>query len=256
MGVGKGVIDMLKKVCSTEKTLIVTWKSLDVFKNIKNEGIADTYEQTGNKVQYNFPKLLEECLVESGVNSDNFSIIYRGSGHDRGSNEYRGYQSVVFLGEWHIPDNIVGDINKMFGLRCCFRDYMKSLLIQTICRIRIRQHAGLPIKVYFSSDMDYNLMSEVQEYFIVNSPATCKIEGVKKPCRKYSKPEKKLMMDLILLYSHDSRIRDSIENEASYSFDITLDELYKIIPKPRKAKDRYNKLVKLLTDKGIRINIT
>ena len=53
-----------------------------------------------------------------------------------------------------------------------------------------------------------------------------------------------------------TKIRDSIENETPYSFDITLDELYKIIPKKRKAKDRYNKLCKYLNDRGINMNIT
>lgn len=256
MAVGEGVIDMLKGVCSTGKSLIVTWKSLDIFKGVRNEGVADTYELAGDKVKYNFPKLLGECLMEAGISSDCFSIIYRGSGLDRGSNEYRDFQNIVFLGEWHIPDNIVGDINKMFGCRCSFKDYMKSLVIQTICRIQIRKHSGLPIKVYFSSDIDYNLMEEVQEYFIKNSPSTCKIGGVMKPCKRYSKPEKNCIMDMISLYSYDPKIRDSIENETHYSFDITLDELYNLIPKKRKAKDRYNKLCKYLNDRGVNMNIT
>ena len=256
MTIGKGVLDMIKALSDSGKTLIVTWKSLDIFRERKNTGEADYYELSDSKIQYNFPRLLEECLIESGVNPDNISIIYRGSGQDRGSNEYRDYQNIVFLGEWHIPDNIVGDINGMFGCRCSFKDYMKSLVIQTICRTRIRQHSGLSIKVCFSSDIDYNLMSDVQEYFRKNSPESCRIEGIKKPCRKYSRPEKKLMMDIILLYDYDPRIKDSIKKEIPYSFTITLDELYKIIPKPRKAKDRYKDYIRFLGNKGITMNIS
>lgn len=256
MTIGKGVLDMIKALSDSGKTLIVTWKSLDIFRERKNTGEADYYELLDSKIQYNFPRLLEECLIESGVNPDNISIIYRGSGQDRGSNEYRDYQNIVFLGEWHIPDNIVGDINGMFGCRCSFKDYMKSLVIQTICRTRIRQHSGLSIKVCFSSDIDYNLMSDVQEYFRKNSPESCRIEGIKKPCRKYSRPEKKLMMDIILLYDYDPRIKDSIKKEIPYSFTITLDELYKIIPKPRKAKDRYKDYIRFLGNKGITMNIS
>jgi hypothetical protein len=257
MSVGSSVLDMLKGLCYSEKTLIVTWKSLDVFKEIKNGGNADLYEEaTGDKVQYNFPKLLGECLIEFGVNPNSFAVIYRGSGQDRGSNEYKDFQNIVFLGEWHILDNIVADINKMFDCKCGFKDYMKSLVIQTICRIQIREHAGLPIKVYFSSDIDYNLMADVQKYFIENSPDARRIKGIKKPCKIYSKPEKKQMIDLVLLYSHDPHIRNSIENEASCSFNITLDELYNIIPKSRKAKDKYNNLVKFLNNRKIYMNIT
>ena len=256
MKIGKGVLDMIKALSDSGKTLIVTWKSLDIFRERKNMGEADYYELSDSKVQYNFPKLLEECLIESGVIPGNISIIYRGSGQDRGSNEYRDYQNIVFLGEWHLPDNIVGDINGMFGCRCSFKDYMKSLVIQTICRMRIRQHSGLSVKVCFSSDIDYNLMSDVQEYFRENSPGSCRVEGIKRPCRKYSRPEKKLMMDIVSLYDYDSRIRDSIKNETPYSFTITLDELYKIIPKPRKAKDRYKDYIRFLSNKGITMNIS
>ena len=254
--IGKGVLDMIKALSDSGKTLIVTWKSLDIFRERKNTGEADYYELSDSKIQYNFPRLLEECLIESGVNPDNISIIYRGSGQDRGSNEYRDYQNIVFLGEWHIPNNIVGDINGMFGCKCSFKDYMKSLVIQTICRIRIRQHSGLSVKVCFSSDIDYNLMSDVQEYFRENSPGSCRIEGIKRPCKKYNKPVKKLMMDIVLLYAYDSRIRDSIKNGTPYSFTITLDELYKRIPKPRKAKDRYKDYVRFLGNKGITMNIS
>lgn len=257
MTIGKGMLEMLKNICRGGKTLIVTWKSVDVFRGMKNDGMADQYEkgETETKIQYNFPKLLSDCLAEIGAVPGSFSVIYRGSGQDRGSNEYRDYENLVFLGEWHIPDTIVGEINGMFGCKCGFKDYMKSLLIQTICRIRIRQHKGLPIKVWFSSDLDYNLMEEVQRYFIDNSDPTCKIWGIQGACRKYGKPEKKQLMDMVSLYRHDPKIRESIENETSYSFDISLDELYKLIPKSRKAKDRYKELVKMLDNRNITMNI-
>ena len=253
--IGNSLLGELKKICLGGKTLIVTWKSVDVFKGIKNDGIADVYER-GEKVQYNFPKLLSDCLVEVGIAPDCFSVIYRGSGQDRGSNEYRDYQNLVFLGEWHIPDTIVGEINAMFGCKCGFKDYMKSLLIQTICRTRIRQHAGLPIKVWFSSDIDYNLMESVQRYFIENSDPSCKIGGILEPCKKYGKPEKKWLMDLVSLYSYDPLIRDSIENGKAYSFSISLDNLFRSIPRPRKAKDRYKAFILFLGDRGITMNIT
>ena len=79
--VGNSVLKLLKGICSGGKTLIVTWKSVDIFKGMKNDGTADLYEKgEGNKVQYNFPKLLSDCLFESGVDPDSFSVIYRGSG--------------------------------------------------------------------------------------------------------------------------------------------------------------------------------
>ena len=62
-------------------------------------------------------------------------------------------------------------------------------------------------------------------------------------------------MDMVSLYRYDAKIRESIENETSYSFDIPLDELYKIIPKSRKAKDRYKGLIETLNKRNITMNI-
>ena len=98
-------------------------------------------------------------------------------------------------------------------------------------------------------------MEEVQKYFIENSELSCQIGGIQGVCKKYGKPEKKQLMDMVSLYRYDAKIRESIENETSYSFDIPLDELYKIIPKSRKAKDRYKELVKILSNKNITMNI-
>ena len=233
----KKIIDISKN----EKLLVVTWKTLDIF---KNNGEADGLEN--HKVSYEFPECLKKKLVSMGAVESNLKVIYRGSGQDRGSNEYRDLESIMFLGEWKIPDTITSDINSMFGCNCEFEDYKKSLIIQTICRLQIRKHQGLPIKVYFSEDIDYNLMWEVQEYFKANSSPACKIFGLTNPCPKYTKPEKGYMIDLAFLEAYDANIRNAIEHNRPYSFTITLDGLYSIIPKDKKGKDRYARLIKYL----------
>lgn len=239
--------DLMKRIADitkNEKLLVVTWKTLDVFKNDLN---ADNLEN--HKVSYEFPEKLKEVLVWNGAVDSNLKVIYRGSGQDRGSNEYRDFESIMFLGEWNLPDNITSDIGSMFGCKCKFSDYKKSLIVQTICRLQIRKHTGLPIKVYFSEDIDYNMMYEVQEYFKANSSPGCKIIGLTNPCPKYKRPEKGYMIDIAFLEGYDGNIRKAIENKMPYSFDITLDDLFSIIPRDRKAKDRYNNLIRHLKDK-------
>ena len=243
------LMKMIADITKNEKLLVVTWKTLDVFKNDLD---ADKLEN--HKVSIDgFPERLKEILVSNGAVESNLRVIYRGSGQDRGSNEYRDFESIMFLGEWNLPDNITSDIGSMFGFKCEFGDYKKSLIVQTICRLQIRKHLRLPIKVYFSEDIDYNMMYEVQEYFKTNSDPACKIIGLTNPCPKYKRPEKGYMIDLAFLEAYDANIRNAIENNVPYSFDITLDDLYKIIPKDRKAKGRYNNLIRHLTDK---LNIT
>lgn len=235
------LMKMIADITKNEKLLVVTWKTLDVFRNDLD---ADKLEN--HKVSIDFPEHLKEILVRNGAVESNLKVIYRGSGQDRGSNEYRDFESIMFLGEWNLPDNITGDINSMFGCECEFQDYKKSLIVQTICRLQIRKHQGLPIKVYFSEDIDYNLMWEVQEYFKANSDSGCKIIGLTNPCPKYTKPEKGYMIDLTFLMGYDANIRNAIEHNRPYSFTITLDDLYSIIPKDKKGKDRYSRLIKYL----------
>ena len=246
--------ELMKRIVAitqTEKLLVVTWKTLDVF---KNNGEADGLEN--HKVSYDFPDLLKQKLVAMGAVEANLKVIYRGSGQDRGSNEYRDFESLMFLGEWRLPDNITADLNSMFGCKCEFPDYKKSLIVQTICRLRIRQHQGLPIKVYFSEDIDYNLMYSVQEYFKANSDSGCKIYGILEPCPKYTKPEKGYMIDLAFLEGYDGNIRTAIENNRPYSFDISLNDIFSVIPKDKKSRDRYKNLVRYLHDnKQITMNI-
>ena len=239
------LMKMIADITKNEKLLVVTWKTLDVFRNDLD---ADKLENLKVSID-GFPERLKEILVRNGAVESNLRVIYRGSGQDRGSNEYRDFESIMFLGEWHIPDNITGDINSMFGCKCEFGDYKKSLIIQTICRLQIRKHQGLPIKVYFSEDIDYNLMYEVQEYFKANSNPSCKIKGLTNPCPKYKRPEKGYMIDIAFLEGYDGNIRNAIENNRPYSFNITLDDLFSIIPKDRKAKGRYNNLIRHLKDK-------
>lgn len=252
----QAAINLIKRICQTRRLLIVTWKTIDSRASKKsNTGIADNYEVDPTTTQYKFPEIFKLCLLNEGISEDRFSIIYRGSGQDRGSNQYRDYESVMFFGEWHVPGDVVKDINSMFGLRADYDGYVLSLLIQTICRCRIRQHQGLPIEVYYSNDISRKKMYAVQEYFKNNSSPKCMISGVPNFIHPKGRTDKKFIFDLILLYSYDTKIRDSIENNTPYSFDITLDELYKLVKKKRKAKDRYKSFIKYLKGKKITMRI-
>lgn len=251
-------LNLVKDLTLTgHKVLVVCWKTLDVFRPKNKNNDADGIElgEVGKK-SYSFPELLKNVLVSEGAVSDKFQVIYRGSGQDRGSNQYRDYDSVVFLGEWRIPDDITRDINNQFGCKCEFQDYLKSLLIQTICRLRIRQHKGDSISVHLSSDISYNLMWSVQEYFRSNSNPKCNISGLKKPCEKRPKAEKGWIFDLISLYGYDGKIRNAIDTDSNYSLNITLDELYSYVPVDKKCKDRYRRFIDYLKTRKIYLTIS
>ena len=248
-------IDMVRVKSQVEKVLVICWKtvggkiSTSTDKASGYEGMEDT--------AVSFPEILRRALISVGGKDENIFITYRGSGQDRGSNEFRDTSTVVFLGEWRLPEEpITGQISGMFGLKMKFWDYKKSLLVQTICRSRIRQHAGLPIDVYFSEDINYQMAWEVQEYFKANSAPGNKIGGLLKPCRILSKPRKGTLYDITCLYSFDPRIRSSIESGTSYSFTIPHDTLFKLIPWISPRISRFSGLKALLDTYGITMIIT
>jgi hypothetical protein len=246
-------IKLAVSLSQSEKILVICWKTIRL--DTKNTGNADTLENPDLGV-LGFPEILRRVLVDAGGKDENIFITYRGSGHDRGSNEYVECSSVLFLGEWRLPaEPITGQISRMFGFKMRFWNYKKSLLVQTICRSRIRQHKGLPVKVWFSSDIDYQMAWEVQEYFKVNSNPGCKISGIIKPFRKMSKPMKSHLYQITRLYSYDPRIRSSIESGSAYCFSIDLDGLDRFVHLKYKKRNHYRYLQKALKEFGITMTI-
>lgn len=248
-------IDLVRVKSQKEKVLVICWKT--VGRKIRASlDRADEYEGLED-MAVSFPEILRRALISAGGRDENVFITYRGSGQDRGSNEFKDTSAVVFLGEWRLPDEpITSQISDSFGVKMRFWDYKKALLVQTICRSRIRQHAGLPIDVYFSEDINYQMAWEVQEYFKANSAPGKKIGGLLKPCRILSKPRKGTLYDMTRLYSFDPRIRSSIESGTTYSFSIPHDTLFGLIPWISPRVSRFSGLKALLDTYGITMEIT
>ena len=243
------VIELVKRLPG--KTLVVTWKTVGTPKNIGNADEFETFVDDSS-----FPALLTIAITNAGVSADMFTVIHRGSGQDRGSNEFREYENIIFYGEWNLPDNITGDINSMFGCRTDFEHYMLALLVQTICRLAIRQHKRLGINVYYSSDINENMMYNVQEYFKLNSEESCSIYGISSSFKPLSKPNKKLLVDAIFLYSLDSGIKNALQDNKPYTSNISLDHLYSVIKRARKERGLYKGLIEFLKERNITLNIT
>ena len=249
-------IKLVTGLSKTEKVLVICWKTVGPKKVTEGLDMADEIEKQEDTV-LGFPDILRRALISAGGRDENIYITYRGSGQDRGSNEFRDTSAVVFLGEWRLPEEpITGQISETFGLKMKFWDYKKSLLVQTICRSRIRQHQGLPIEVYFSEDINYQMAWEVQEYFKANSSPSCKIGGLLKPCRILSKPDKGTLYDIICLYSFDPMIRSAIESGTSYRFTIPRDTLFDLIPWRTPRVSRFSGLKALLDTYNITMTIT
>ena len=96
----KDLVEIVKRESQQGNVLIITWMSLYLQRASIDE--LETVKKPGN----DFCKLLSEYLVDDiGIDPNKFSIIYRGSGHDRGSNEFRDYSTIIFL-VTTLPPNI------------------------------------------------------------------------------------------------------------------------------------------------------
>ena len=163
---------------------------------------------------------------------------------------------VTINGKRQFSEKDVESLVSNFSNAILDRDYKKALMVQTICRSRIRKHQGFPIEVYLSEDINYQMAWEDQEYFKANSAPGNKIGGLLKPCRILIKPDKVTLYDITCLYSFDPRIRSSIESGTTYSFTIPHDTLFKLIPWRAKRIARFSGLKALLDTYGITMNIT
>lgn len=250
---GKGLFQEIANLTQLEKVLIITWK--DIEKKVKRT----TTEKLEDKEFLEFPDIFSQILDEHGAVKANYGIIYRGSGLERGCNSYKDFETVYFFGEWHIMDDITKKVNDFFKGKTKkdykMKNYKKSLLIQSICRLRIRQHSGLPIKVFFSDDMDYNLMYEVQEYFRSNSISRCKISGVMEPIRRLNRHEKNHLFDLSILGTAYPQLIAAYSSHSPLSLDIPKSDLFSILPKDKKSVDRYKPLLAYLQSHNINIKI-
>lgn len=248
-------IKLVTGLSKTEKVLVICWKTVGPKKVTEGLDMADEIEKQEDTV-LGFPDILRRALISAGGRDENIQITYRGSGQDRGSNQYRDCSKVVFLGEWRLPEEpIRGQISEMYGLKMKFWDYKKALLVQTICRSRIRQHTGLPIDVYFSDDINYQMAWEVQEYYRFVSAPGKKIGGLLKPCRILKKSDKGNLYDLTRLYSYDPKIRSAIESSSPCSTSIPKKDLFNLIPKDKKEVGRYKRFIKFLKAMGITLHI-
>ena len=225
------------------KVLIVTWKNLKSNESDNKNGIFSS------KINENFnlPEYITNKLT-GRVGDKEFRIIYYQSGLDRATNEFRDFDSVVFLGKFQIPDYAVYELNEDIGSDCTPNRYLLHQLVQAVCRTRIRNHNKEDINVFYTGDWNQRIINELIKY--ISGPESLpKINITDLGLRDKWKPA------IMKLIEYDPNVYSALRNKEEYEFDIELDELYDMIPMDRKRTEKYNSLVKYMKGIGIRINI-
>ncbi len=169
-----------------------------------------------------------------------YAIIYRGSGDDRATNKFADYEAVTFLGEWKCGTQNVKNTNRNLGINSTELNHRVAGMVQAICRIRIRQHEGLPIKVFYSSDIDAELMAATFSHFKENSDTGVSVTGV--PVFVPDKRDLTNIDRLRALCGYDSTLLTHVKQCKPYTCSIKFEDMKRLIPMREKKRRAYTPL--------------
>ena len=237
---------------SNHKVLILTWKDLKV--KDERRGIPiDEYDRR----EIGYVDFIRNELMSYGfIEGMNFSIIHYQSGLDRATNEFREFDTVYFLGEFHVPTEVVNQFNQDYRVGTSVLNYTLYQLVQAVCRTRIRLHNMSPIDIYYTSDWDkYNddIMKNLGGYLSSNS-----ISEIRDTTLNNVKPKWRSVIELFCSLSPE--FKDAIEIEGkTCMIEFTLDEIWEltreVLPVNRKKVESYYSLINYLKKFGIELKI-
>lgn len=241
-------------ISSNSKTLIVTWMNLRSDEEDSKKKKSSKFQITSKYLNEDLrlPEIYSNNLRLIGHISD-FEIIHYMSGLDKATNQFRDYDSIVFLGKFRVPNYVVGEFNREYRTGTDIDSYSLYQLVQAITRTRIRNHNGDPINIYFSNDWDDDMINLVKDYLsnehieIKNTKEAYSdmLNHIKPKWRKHAE----ILMEL------DENLKDSILRNQSYYFEIELSKIYKLIPMDRRKVERYYPMINYFRKLGIEIVI-
>lgn len=241
-------------ISSNSKTLIVTWMNL-------RSDEEDSKKRKSNKFQIT-SKYLNEDLRLPEIYSNNlrlighisdFEIIHYMSGLDKATNQFRDYDSIVFLGKFRVPNYVVGEFNREYRTGTDIDSYSLYQLVQAITRTRIRNHNGDPINIYFSNDWDDDMINLVKDYLSNEHIENKNIKETYPDMLNHIKPKWRKHAEILM--ELDENLKDSILRNQSYYFEIELSKLYKLIPMKEKQVRSYYPMINYFRRLGIEISV-
>jgi predicted CopG family antitoxin len=241
-------------ISSNSKTLIVTWMNLRSDEEDSKKKKSSKFQITSKYLNEDLrlPEIYSNNLRLIGHISD-FEIIHYMSGLDKATNQFRDYDSIVFLGKFRVPNYVVGEFNREYRTGTDIDSYSLYQLVQAITRTRIRNHNGDPINIYFSNDWDDDMINLVKDYL---SNEHIEIKNTKEAYSdmlNHIKPKWRKHAEILMKL--DENLKDSILRSQNYYFEIELSRLYKLIPMKEKQVRSYYPMINYFRRLGIEINI-
>lgn len=243
-------IDLLEKIIrSNKETLIIVWK------NLKAKYVVEDKEYNENLTKYilndefNLPEYYKKRLEGRLAGTDHkFHVIHYGSGLDLATNKFRNCDSIVRLGLFQIPNDSLAEINDNLGTEMNIDRFMLYQNVQALVRTRIRNHKGEKVKFYISDDFDRHIENLIG--YLDNEG--CRVREID---YVMSRVQKRTKENIEKLMKWNGEIEKSILNGTPFEVNITLDELFNLIPMSKKESYKYNSLVISLKELGVYLNI-
>lgn len=169
-------VEAIKSVhTGTNKVLVVTWKDLkgDSDRYMKELSYDNPDNSTPIKSKHTVLELTSDFIgyLKSKLPkdiADNTMFLSYMSGKERVTSEFSECDTILFLGNFFLPNNEVAKLNELKGTNLEPKDYTKSLLVQAIYRTRARHDKS--IRIYFSSDWKHEFIFELLEEFKIADP--------------------------------------------------------------------------------------
>lgn len=246
-------VEVLSRIISDcSKTLIITWMNMKPQESRESTLSVESLSLNEElKIPDYLTKKLESLGLVSGVN---FNVIHYQSGMDKATNKFIDCDSIVFLGEFHVPNYVVGDFNDLYKCRTSVENFTLYQLVQAVCRTRIRLHNKSLVKIYYTDDWSDNLMSTMIDYISSgNVPST---KGIVSIGSELSFIKNKWRPEVNWLMTYDPQVRESIVSMEKYEVKVDLDVIYDAFPKSKKEVSAYWSLMRYLESLGITLTIT
>lgn len=256
----KLVNELEKQLVKGEMTLFVVWKDYKVqYHQEVDEPAVQVDSALIEEVKDELRKRGYKSRGDAGVlpGREDFDCIYWGSGKERSCNDWALYSTISLVGNWTPDRKVYKQFEENFGCKSDYQHWRLCQLVQAICRTRIRLHKGDPIKVYYSDDIDTEVMNMVIGYFNKNSsagtnlPDVGKLDGVKKRWKDDVEQIGKFYPDFI----------NAVSKNRAQTFSIPFSQLDKTIFVGKMAKEHrvraYKRLQEYLKkEHRVTLNIT
>lgn len=236
---------------SNERTLVVTWKNFKEDSGIK---IADKFNIKRSVINsdINLPEIYKCKLRERGL-INGYEIIHYMGGLDKATNLFREFDSIVFLGNFRVPNYVVSDFNNDYKVETDIEKYTLYQLVQAVCRTRIRNHKGESINMYFSDDWDDEIINKLSDYINSDKISESRIKQVYDSSLLKFRPK---WRDAIRkLGEIDEKLKDAISYGDSYYMSISLNDICNLIPLHERKVRVYYPLINYLRKYNIELNI-